>query len=143
MTASPQSITADYEFAQPPHKVWRALTDSSLMATWLMPNDFRPVVGHRFTFRAQPMPHWDGIVNCEVLEVDEPRRLRYSWRGGAGEFALDTTVTWTLTPSVSGGTRLHLDHAGFLPTNAFALQGMEKGWRGHIAERLAQAVAEV
>lgn len=141
MTPTPQAITADYEFPQTPSKVWRALTDPALISAWLMPTDFRPVVGHRFTFRAQPMPHWDGVVQCEVLEVDEPHRLRYSWKGGMGEFALDTIVTWTLTATDAGGTRVHLEHAGFLPTNAYALEGMGKGWRGHIAERLKQAIA--
>jgi uncharacterized protein YndB with AHSA1/START domain len=137
-----QSITAEYDLPQPPHKVWRALTDPALVARWLMKNDFRPVVGHKFQFRADPMPHWDGIVDCEVLELDEPKRLRYSWHGGKGEFALDTTVTFTLTATATG-THLHLEQAGFLPTHKMALDGMTKGWRGHIAERLRGVVAEL
>jgi uncharacterized protein YndB with AHSA1/START domain len=35
----------------PPAKVWRAHTESSLMAEWLLENDFQPVVGHKFDFR--------------------------------------------------------------------------------------------
>ena len=38
-----------------------------------MRNDFQPTVGHRFTFRADPMPHWNGVTDCEVLVV-EPHR---------------------------------------------------------------------
>jgi uncharacterized protein YndB with AHSA1/START domain len=140
-----QTIEFEYQLPQPPTKVWRALTESELIARWLMPNDFRAEVGHRFQFRAPPMPHWDGIVRCEVLEVDAPRRLRISWVGGSKEAGsyLDTTVTWTLTPTESGGTVLRLEHAGFLPTNKFALEGMSKGWGGHIRQRLEALLAEL
>ena len=71
----------------PPERVWRALTDSAVMGDWLMPNDFKPVVGHKFQFRAKPQPGWDGIVNCEVIEVEPPRSLAYTWTSNAG---LDT-----------------------------------------------------
>ncbi|WP_405736689.1 SRPBCC domain-containing protein [Streptomyces sp. NBC_01537] len=89
--------------ARPPAKVWRALTEADRLARWLMPNDFQPVVGHRFTFRTEPRPQqgFDGIVHCEVLELAPQRRLRIAWRGGR----LDTTVTWTLEPE-GRGTRL-------------------------------------
>jgi uncharacterized protein YndB with AHSA1/START domain len=33
--------------AQPPDRVWHALTDPDLLARWLMPNDFRPAVGRQ------------------------------------------------------------------------------------------------
>jgi uncharacterized protein YndB with AHSA1/START domain len=140
-----RTITVEYDLPQPPAKVWRALTDSGLLAKWLMPNDFRAEVGHRFEFRAPPMPHWDGIVRCEVREVDPPRRLCFTWVGGskeAGTF-LDTTVTWVLTPTASGGTLLRLDHAGFMPTNQFAYDGIGKGWGGHIRQRLEALLAEL
>ncbi|MFE9690773.1 SRPBCC domain-containing protein [Micromonospora sp. NPDC005806] len=86
------AVEVDQFLAHPPAKVWRALTDSDLLARWLMPNDFRPLPGHRFTFRTTPRPGqgFDGIVHCEVLELDEPHRLRWAWRGGR----LDTVVTW-------------------------------------------------
>ncbi|AKV03006.1 hypothetical protein AKJ09_09669 [Labilithrix luteola] len=109
-----------------------------------MQNDIRPVVGHHFTFRAKPMPGWDGIVHCEVLEVEPNAHLVYAWRGGAKDGpggALDTTVTWTLTRTGAGGTRLRLVHAGFTPANAFAYENMGKGWRGKIAERIEATLA--
>lgn len=138
------AIVVDYDLPSPPEKVWRALTEPALLGAWLMENDIAPVVGHRFTFRAKPMPGWDGIVHCEVLVVEPNARLVYAWRGGAKEGpggALDTTVTWTLTPNASGGTRLHLEHAGFTPANAFAYENMGKGWRGKIAERIEAILA--
>src|SRR5579883_1008988 len=135
-----RSIVVEYDLPQSPEKVWRALTEPDLLARWLMPNDIRPVVGHRFTMRAQPVPGWDGVVHCEVLTVEPHSLLRYSWRGGSSSregygAALDTVVTFTLTRTRSGGTRLALEHSGFGPDNAFAFENMGKGWRGPLAER--------
>jgi uncharacterized protein YndB with AHSA1/START domain len=56
------------------------------------------------------MPGWDGIVSCEVLEVDEPSLLRYSWTDNAGGDA--TEVVYRLEPH-AGGTRFSYDHTGF------------------------------
>ncbi|WP_249663542.1 SRPBCC domain-containing protein, partial [Lysinibacillus fusiformis] len=60
-------------------------------------------------FRAEPNEWWDGIVHCEVLVVEEPHTLSYTWTS-AGE---TTTVTWTLTQDSDGTTQLHLDQSGF------------------------------
>ncbi|NJC68470.1 SRPBCC domain-containing protein [Planosporangium thailandense] len=137
-----QSIRADQYLAHSPARVWRALTDPQLMASWLMPNDFKPDVGHRFTFHTTPMPKvgFDGIVHCEVLAVEPERMLRISWVGGN----LDTTVTWTLVPE-GRGTRLFVEHAGFDLDDAaqtFAFQGMGNGWRTGIFRALDKILDE-
>jgi len=128
-----ESIVVDYPLNEPPNEVWRALTEPKLLAKWLMENDIRPSVGHKFNFRAKPMGDWDGIVHCEVLEVEPPHKLVYSWQGGIERdgsqgFRLDTTVTWTLTPTADGGTLLHLVHHGFQPDD-YSFQIMGNGWR--------------
>ncbi len=92
-------------------KVWRALTDAKALSEWLMPNDFQPVVGHKFQFRALPVPMWRGIVDCEVLEVEAPSRLVLSWAGHE-KMKTPTRVTWRLE-EVPGGTRLTLVHSNF------------------------------
>lgn len=141
--AATQSIVVDHDLPRPPAKVWRALTDPALLGAWLMPNDIRAVVGHTFTFRSQPMPGWDGVVHCEVLEVEPEKRLRYSWKGGSDEGfggRLDTVVTWTLTATETG-TRLRLEHSGFTAKNAFAFDNMGKGWRGKLAQRITEVLA--
>ena len=74
-------VALDATYPHPPERVWRALTEPSDLAAWLMPNDFAPVVGHKFQFRAKPQLGWRGIVDCEVLEVDRPRKLAYTWQG--------------------------------------------------------------
>ncbi len=127
---SDDRIEIDQFVPHAPASVWRALTDAGLMARWLMPNTFEARVGHRFTFHTQPREGFDGIVNCEVLELAPERRMRWSWRGGD----LDSTVTWTLAAE-GKGTRLFLLHDGFDPEDPFqrrALKIMGGGWRSHV-----------
>jgi uncharacterized protein YndB with AHSA1/START domain len=108
-----RAIRLDQFIAHPPAKVWRALTEPDLLARWLMPNDFKPEVGHRFTFTTEPKKSvgFDGIVHCEVLEIEPERLLRISW---SDRKQSDWTVTWRLEPE-GRGTRLFLDHEGFDP----------------------------
>ena len=115
-------ISLDFQFPGSIDRVWSSLTNSATLAKWIYPNDFKAAVGHRFQFRAEPSQWWDGIINGEVLEVDEPRLLRYTWISG-GE---NTTVTWTLNQSDDGVTHLHLEHAGFQQDQSF--QGASFGW---------------
>ena len=39
-----QTVITDRTFPHAPEKLWRALTESQLIAQWLMNNDFVPVV---------------------------------------------------------------------------------------------------
>jgi uncharacterized protein YndB with AHSA1/START domain len=144
--ATTRDIVVEGVLSHAPETVWKALTTAELIGRWLMPNDFAPVVGKRFNFRTKPMGDWDGVVHCEVLEVVPERKLVYSWKGGSNSnpkygSALDTVVTWTLTP-VDGGTRLRLVHAGFCsPGNDFAFDAMSPGW-GRVLQGIARVIAE-
>lgn len=73
------SLNLDFQFETSVEKLWSALTESDKLAKWIADNDFKPVVGHRFQFRHQPNEHWDGIVDSEVLAVEEPHRLSFTW----------------------------------------------------------------
>lgn len=135
-----RSIVVERTMPHPPEKIWRALTQSALIAEWLMENDFEARFGARFQFRARPMGDWNGVVDCEVTVLDPPRRLVYTWKGGSVENrgpALDSVVEWTLT-EVSGGTRVRMEHSGFGPRNASAYDVMSGGWP-RVLERLDQA----
>jgi uncharacterized protein YndB with AHSA1/START domain len=142
-----QSIVVDYDLPEPPAKVWRALTEPALLEAWLMPNNIRAEAGHQFTFQAPPMPGWDGVVDCEVLEVVPEQRLVYSWRGGSIKLdgygrEVDTVVTWELSPKPDGGTSLRLEHSGFDP-ESFAFKALNQGWRGKIAARIALVLSTI
>ncbi len=76
--AATRTLVIEQEMPHPPEKIWRAPTQSSLIEEWLK-NDFQPEVGHRFTFRATPMPNWNGVIDCEVKAVEPHARLSYSW----------------------------------------------------------------
>jgi uncharacterized protein YndB with AHSA1/START domain len=105
------------EYPQAPAVVWKALTDPALVPLWTStgqggrPEGFRPEVGTRFRYVGKPFPGWDGIVRCEVLAVEEPALLRYSWRNK--ERDEPTIVTNRLTGLPGGGTRLVWEHTGF------------------------------
>lgn len=128
----------------PPAEVWAALTDPAALGEWLMPNDFRPEVGHRFRFTSrQRMPTWGGVVECEVLEVVPERRLRFSWEDSWrwARMRTPTVVTFTLEPT-AGGTRLVLEHTGFEGLGPALLARMlSKGW-GAMLEKLLPAAIE-
>ena len=142
VAATVRSIVIERNVAHPPQKVWRALTEGPLLERWLMPGDFLPVVGHRFTLHTDPVPNWNGVTEGEVLEVDPPRRLVYRWRtaGAAGD-GLTTTVLWTLTPTPTG-TFLRMEQSGFRPQDELNYQGATRGW-GRFADRLEQVLAEL
>jgi uncharacterized protein YndB with AHSA1/START domain len=93
-----------------PERVWQVITNRRALAAWLMDNDFEPRVGHKFRFQAQSQPGLEDTIYCEVIELDEPRSLSYTWWGSFT--CKPTIVTWTLVP-VDGGTQLQLEHKGF------------------------------
>jgi len=139
-----RDIALERVYAHAPERVWRALTDRQKLSAWLMPNDFEPLLGHRFTFRSKPQPGWDGVTHCEVVELEPPRRLAFTWRGGAGPgkpLTLDTVVRFTLTPD-GDGTRLRLEHTGFSGVKGVLLSFlMGAGWAKMLRRRLADAIA--
>ncbi len=136
--AATRSIVVERFLSHAPKKVWRALTEGALLDAWLMPGDFQPVVGHHFTFHVDPVPNWNGVTEGEVLEVELYRRLVYSWKtSGAAADGLQTTVTWTLTPTPNG-TRLHMEQAGFRPQDEPNYHGATRGW-----ERFSEQLEKV
>jgi uncharacterized protein YndB with AHSA1/START domain len=140
LATATRCIVVERVMPHPPEKIWRALTQTPLIEEWLMKNDFQPVVGLRFNFRAEPMPQWNGVTDCEVLIVEPNRRLSYSWNASGDEAVngLKTVVTWTLTPA-EGGTQVRMEQSGFRPEDERFYQGAGYGWQKMIAglERVA------
>ena len=128
-TAPTRTLVIEREMPHPPEKIWRALTQGSLIAEWLMVNDFQPVVGHRFQFRSTPVQNWNGIIDSEVLLVEPKTRLSYTWVS----LGLESVVTWTLTPT-EGGTHVRMEHSGFGSDQDAAYKGATYGWRNFIGK---------
>jgi uncharacterized protein YndB with AHSA1/START domain len=126
-----RTVIVEREFPFSPDKIWRALTQPHLIEEWLMKNDFKPVVDHRFSFSAD----W-GAVDCRVLAVEPNRTVSYSWAA----YGLESVVTWTLTPTGTG-TRLRMEQSGFRADQQQAYQGAKHGWQkffGNLEQVLAR-----
>lgn len=119
-------LSLDFQFKSPINKVWDALTHSDTLAQWVMENDFKPIVGYKCQFRNKDI---DLIVDSEVLVVDKPNKLSYTWVGGP----VNTIVTWTLKEE-NGTTYLHLEQTGFENENVQAFNGAKYGWAYKIEE---------
>jgi uncharacterized protein YndB with AHSA1/START domain len=126
--AETRTVVVEREIPFPPEKIWRALTQPHLIEEWLMKNDFKPVVGHRFNLRRDPVPNWNGVVDCEVLTVEPNRELSYTW----GTMGASTTVTLTLTPTPTG-THLRVEQAGFSADRPQNYNGARFGWTKFLA----------
>lgn len=154
----------------PVARVWRALTDASVLSSWLMPNDFVPLVGHQFTFSMKAQRGWDGLTHCEVIELDPPALVAYSYRGKAscektlscagiqsekakaavkGIFTeLDTVLRFRLSPEVACDgtekTRLTLEHTGYRGLKLILVSYvMGAGWKKILDRRLPAALARM
>ncbi len=119
-----RSVVIEKTFPHSPEKLWRALTDPSLLSQWLLSNDFAPEIGRDFQFRTEPMQNWDGVIECKVLVVEPLKRLSYTWRA----LGLESVVLFTLTAH-DGGTSLRMEHSGFRADQNAAFHGAQYGWR--------------
>jgi uncharacterized protein YndB with AHSA1/START domain len=113
-----RSLTVEFDVPQSPEKVWGALTQSPIIAKWLMKNDFKPVVGHAFKFSAD----W-GTVDGKVLAVEPEKKLSYTWVA----YGLNSVVNWTITPT-SKGTHLRMVQSGFPTRQPQFYEGAQGGW---------------
>lgn len=123
-----QSVALDITLRSPIQRVWHALTDPATLSKWMMfeAKDFRPVAGHKFQFRMEAGPDWSIVVDCEVLTVDEPHRLAYTWVVEAQGHS--SVVTWTLSETEDGGTHLHMEQTGFRDDAKQEIGGARASW---------------
>ncbi len=132
-------IKNEWVYEQPPNEVWKYLAEPELITLWLMPNNFKPMLGYEFQFTTKPIPSLDldGIFYCKVLEIIPFQKLIYSWKGGSGNgvFTLDTVVEWTLEKH-GKGTTLFLKQSGFKETNLAIFTGMTSGWQTNIQKMI-------
>ncbi|MGH7440554.1 MAG: SRPBCC family protein [Polyangiaceae bacterium] len=139
-TTDTRALTMEFDFPHPPAKVWRALTEPELVSKWLMKTDMKLAVGQPFTFKMQPQGGWDGVIDCEMKEIEPQKRLRYSWTS----MGMTTVVTWTLAEA-KGGTRVQLEQAGFPvaeSANRF-VEGARMGWQSMAGQRLPEVLGQL
>jgi len=124
------SVVVEREIPYPPEKIWRALTQPHLIEEWLMKNDFKPVMDHRFNLRAD----W-GAVDCQVLAV-EPNKTLVLHMGGLWSREcrhMDSHAYKHGDPSAH-------EAVGLPAGSAAAYQGAKYGWQQFFAN-LEQVLA--
>lgn len=130
-------------FDAPIDMVWKALTEYELIKQWSpFFTNFKAIVGFEDRFMLGPDPEHQYLHVCRVLEVEEDRKLAYSWAydGYSGK----SRVTFDL----SGGPRstevvfTHEITAPF-PTDepSFAESNFIQGWT-HTVNALQQFVSK-
>jgi uncharacterized protein YndB with AHSA1/START domain len=133
-----QDIKKTIILEAPIQKVWDTVSTAEGIASWFMPNDFQPKVGHEFHVQSPfgPSP-------CKVLELDAPHRLSFAW---------DTDgwiISFTLK-ELDGKTEFTLIHGGWkepdtiLPKpnekSSVIRDRMDHGWEQIVNQKLKKAV---
>ena len=123
MTKDANAVVVEADLEAGPKTVWRALSEPDLLGAWLLPNDIHAAPGERFAFDDEGRR-----IDCEVLEVEPGRRLRYSWR--EADAGVGSEVSFILTPTPTGGTHLRVVHGPVVLSMADArARRAAKAWR--------------
>jgi uncharacterized protein YndB with AHSA1/START domain len=134
-------VRATVEIAASPETVFRALTDPAELARWWGSPDLYQT--HDWKLDLRPGGKWScqahsaegtGEVRGEVLAVEPPRLLEYTWEPSWEQFQ-QSVVRYTLQ-AVPGGTRLDLLHRN-LPSED-SLRGHADGWTRVLGWLVAQ-----
>ena len=129
-------VTFEKHLAHSVDAVWQALTDSNLLAQWLLPNEFVPEIGRPFRLHCEDEGISRDTYHCRVLEMEPPRRMRWSWVLEGSEPLGETFVEFVLEEK-NGGTLLRLLHSG--DRDASIVERFRSGWPVKL-ERLAAVV---
>jgi uncharacterized protein YndB with AHSA1/START domain len=119
--------------AAPCERVFEALTDPQQALQWWGQNDryhlnefhIDPRVGGRWSTSGGSVKMGSISIEGEILELDPPRRLSYTWISSWMPRA--TTVVWELEKQ-NAGTLVKLTHTGFAGDSEQA-QNHSHGWK--------------
>jgi uncharacterized protein YndB with AHSA1/START domain len=141
ITSDQDAVVTEIHIAAPPERVFKALTDPKELMRWFnspecpvkfWQMDARP--GGRYSYATEK---GSVVVNSvsefdchgEILEVDPPRLLVYSWIGNwHDDKSRSTIVRWELAPEAAG-TRVKVTHSG-LAQETVARKDYSGGWPG-------------
>jgi uncharacterized protein YndB with AHSA1/START domain len=135
----PDRIERVVEIAQPPARVWAALTTADGLAAWFGNQatiDLRPGGSARMTWTS------GDVVEMRVERVEEPSVFGFTWPiyGLPDDDPRRTYVEFTLEPD-GAGTRLTVIETGFaqVPGEAHgtAYDGNTRGWASELGELVA------
>ncbi|WP_417356371.1 SRPBCC family protein [Flavobacterium sp.] len=110
-------------------RVWSAITDVEKMRQWYFNlESFEARVGFKFQFAASCDDKEIYVHLCEVTEVEEGKKITYSWKYEDREGI--SYVTWELLPE-GNKTKLILTHRGletFPAHENFTRDSFNGGW---------------
>jgi len=137
-----ENIVLEQTYPYSIEHVWEALTDPAAVADWLMPGNFKPVVGHKLQFHCEPHPEFDGRIDVEILKADKPNQLSYSWK--TDNMNTPSTVTFILTPTRDGSTHLRMEHTGLEGDSGKIMYPLFKGgWELKLGSQLGPVIARL
>lgn len=118
-------------------EVWDGLTTNEGISDWLMEtSNFRPEAGHRFEMSClDDAGHLD-VYRSEVLELDPPHRMVWSWVLAGEEDTGTSEVEFRLVPTDTG-TTVTLIHRGDL--DQAAIDRFKSGWQPKL-DQLAETL---
>jgi uncharacterized protein YndB with AHSA1/START domain len=141
ITPDNDAVVSEIQIAAPPERVFKALTDERELIRWFTDDacpvnswtmDARQGGQYRYTTEKGSVVI-NGIdeFEChgEILEIDPPRLLVYTWYGNWHQNkSLRTVVRWELAPN-AGGTQVKVTHSGLAHEEA-ARKDYSGGWIG-------------
>jgi uncharacterized protein YndB with AHSA1/START domain len=75
MTKDADTVIVETDIDAAPDQVWRALSEQELLEAWLLPSDAGREADDGFAFDDEGRR-----IDCEVVEAEPSRRLRWRWR---------------------------------------------------------------
>ena len=141
ITADLDAIVCEIDIAEPPERVFHALTDDAQLVRWFTGAEcpvkiwhFQAYVVGRYHYHTEKGSMTINGINefeCqgEILEFQPPRLLVYTWVANwHAEQERTTVVRWDLTPDGSG-THVKVTHSG-LAGEEVARKDYSGGWPG-------------
>jgi len=143
ITPDQDAVVSEIEIAAPPERVFQALVTRDQALQWGNSDDFEIL---EWEMDVRPGGKWQFVSkerhggrtpsgqdrfehSGEVLEIDPPRLLVYSWFANWHEPPTHRTeVRWELTPTAKG-TLVRVTHSGLAQLPAACI-GYSQGWPG-------------
>ena len=139
ITPDSDAIVSEIHIAAPPARVFQALTDSAALTRWFTSPDCpvkfwemdaRPSGRYRYaTGKGTVVVNGVSEFEChgEILELDPPHLLVYSWIANwHDDKSRPTVVRWELAADAAG-TRVKVTHSGLAQENV-ARKDYSGGW---------------
>ncbi|HSK16179.1 MAG TPA: SRPBCC family protein [Gaiellaceae bacterium] len=132
VVGSALAVEQEIRIEAPRERVFALLTEEGEMARWLPQPRFESRIGGRFGMQTG---EWSAVG--EVVALDPPRRVAYTWDWENAPLGARTEVSFDLEED-GAATIVRLRHTGFASEEQAASH--DEGWR-YYGERLAMAGA--